>query len=311
MDGELTQTDLPEKPTLPDRPLTAAAVFQVLLLTAGWGGNTPSLRFSLRYLPPNGSAALRFILGLAVVVGFAAWQRIPLGLKPAERKPLIWIALLFAAQIALLNYGTAYTAASRAGLLINAYPLFVPVIAHFSLRGDSVTWGKASGTMLAFLGILCVFGERFGKASGTALGDGLVLVSALFLAARVVYTSALVRGMHPVVLLFWQSVLSLPLFLLASAVTESHAYHWNPAVVFSIGYQGIVVAGVCFLGWTALLARFSPSRLSVGFFLTPVFATIISHFALGEPITPGLVLGGVIILGGLFLANHQAQRTAI
>jgi drug/metabolite transporter (DMT)-like permease len=182
----------------------------------------------------------------------------PAGPQGGERKPLVWIALLFAAQIALLNYGTAYTAASRAGLLINAYPLFVPVIAHFSLRGDRLTWNKASGTLLAFLGILCVSGERFGKANGTTLGDGLVLVSALFLAARVVYTSALVRGTHPVVLLFWQSVLSLPLFLAASALTESHDYHWNPAVVFSIGYQGIVVAGVCFLGWTALLARFSP-----------------------------------------------------
>lgn len=306
----MTQSAPTGRPTLPDRPLTAAAVAQVLLLTAGWGGNTPSLRFSLRYLPPNGSAALRFILGLAVVVAFAAWQRIPLGLKPTERRPLIWIALLFAAQIALLNYGTANTAASRAGLLINAYPLFVPAIAHFSIRGDRLTWSKASGTLLAFLGILCVFGERFGKASGTALGDGLVLVSALFLAARVVYTSALVRGMHPVALLFWQSVLSLPLFVAASALTESHAYHWNPAVAFSIGYQGIVVAGVCFLGWTALLARFSPSRLSVGFFLTPVFATLISHFALGEPITPGLLVGGAIILAGLLLANRQAQKSA-
>jgi drug/metabolite transporter (DMT)-like permease len=50
--------------------------------------------------------------------------------------------------------------------------------------------------------------------------------------------------------------------------------------------------------------------LSVGFFLTPVFATLISHFALGEPITPGLLVGGAIILAGLFLANRQAQKPA-
>lgn len=282
------------------------AVVQVVLLTAAWGGNAPALRYSLLYLPPNGSAALRFLLGLGVVVVFALWQRIPLGLPAGSWRPLLSLSALFSVQIALLNYGSALTAASRQALLINAYPLFVPLFAHFFLRGgDRITWNKAAGTGLAFLGILLVFGERFVGGSGTLLGDGLVLASALLLAARVVYTSAVVREMHPFVLLFWQSLLALPAFVLMSALTERQGYYWTPSVLVSILYQGVVVAGLCFVGWTAMLQHYSPSRLSVGFFLTPVFGALTSYLVLGEPITAGLLAGGGVILAGLFVANRK------
>lgn len=299
----------------PAQPLTLLAAFQLVLLTAGWGGNAPALRYSLQYLPPNGSAALRFLLGVAVVVLIARWQGVPLGVRRDVWRPLGWISLLFAAQIALLNYGSAHTAAARQALLINAYPLFVPLFAHFFLTGDRLNWNKAVGTVLAFGGILFVFGERALGGNGSLLGDGLVLASAVLLAARVVYTSALVQGIHPYALLFWQSVLALPLFGLASLLTERWHPVWTGPVVFSILYQGIVVAGLCFVGWTAMLRKYSPSRLSVGFFLTPVFGTLLSALFLGEPITGGLAIGGVGILAGLFVANRRpappAERTTL
>jgi drug/metabolite transporter (DMT)-like permease len=290
-----------------DRPLTLAAILQVVLLTAGWGGNAPALRYSLQHLPPNGSAALRFLLGTAVVVLMARLQGVPLGIRREALRPLLGIALLFVVQIVLLNYGSALTAASRQALLINSYPLYVPVFAHFFLPGDRLTWRKMAGTGLAFLGVLLVFGERFVAGGGSLLGDALVLASGAMLAARVVYTSALVRGIHPFTFLFWQSVLALPVFVVLALVAERPQYDWSPAVAASVLYQGIVVAGLCFVGWTAMLQRYSASRLSVGFFLTPVFGALLSYLVLGEPITPGLAAGGAVILAGLFVANRTRR----
>lgn len=293
------------QPAVRDRPLTPLAVFQLLLLTAAWGGNAPALRFSLQHLPPYGSAALRFVLGLAVVVLIAARQRVPLGLRRDDWRPISRLAVLFAVQIALLNHGSALTAASRQALLINCYPLFVPAFAHLFLRGDRLNWSKLAGTGLAFVGILFVFGERLRGGAGSLLGDGLVLASAVLLALRIVYTSDLVRGLHPYALLFWQSVLALPVFVLMSLIGEQRSYHWTPTVAASILYQGVVVAGLCFAGWTAMLQRYAASRLSVGFFLTPVFGAVASYLVLGEPLTAGVVLGGVSILAGLLVANRN------
>ncbi len=307
--GATTQTKPAERaaPTVADRPLTAEAVLQLLLLTAAWGANAPALRYSLLYLPPNGSAAIRFMLGIGVVVLIARWHGVSLALPRAAWSPLFRISMLFAAQVALLNYGSALTGASRQALLINSYPLFVPIFAHFFLRGDRITWNKAAGTGLAFLGILFVFGERFWGGVGSITGDGLVLASGFLLAVRMVYTSALVQGIHPFTLLFWQSVLALPVFVALALLFEPLAYTWSAPVVASMLYQGIVVAGICFVGWTAMLQRYSPSRLSVGFFLTPVFGAVSSYVLLQEPITLGLAAGGVVILLGLFVANRTAK----
>jgi drug/metabolite transporter (DMT)-like permease len=288
----------------PDQPLTAMAVLQVLLLTAGWGGNAPALRYSLQHLPPYGSAVLRFLLGLAVVALIARWQGVPLGVKREDWRPILWLTVLFSAQIALLNHGSALTAAARQALLINSYPLFVPVFAYFLLRGDRPTWNKMAGMALAFLGILCVFGEKLTGGSGSLAGDGLVLASAVLLAARVVYTGALVRGLHPYVLLFWQSLFAIPAFGAMSLLMEPQVYHWTVPVAASILYQGVVVAGLCFVGWTSMLQHYSPSRISVGFFLTPVFGALLSYLVLGEPITGGVALGGGVILAGLLVANQ-------
>jgi drug/metabolite transporter (DMT)-like permease len=289
-----------------DKALPPAGILQLLLLTAAWGGNAPALRYSLLYLPPNGSAALRFILGMAVVVLIARWQGVSLRAPREVLRPLFGISVLFAAQIALLNYGYALTAASRQALLINSYPLYVPLFAHFFLAGDRLTLNKVAGTVLAFIGVLFVFGEQFGKEGGTLVGDGLVLASAVLLAARVVYTSALVRGVHPYVLLFWQSLFALPAFIVASVVLERQGYVWTPAVALSILYQGVVVAGLCFVGWTMMLQKYSASRLSVGFFLTPLFGALASYLVLGEPVTAGLAAGGAAVLCGLLVANRKS-----
>ena len=297
-------------PAALDRPLTPASIVLLVLLTACWGGNAPALRYSLAYLPPFGSAGLRFLIGMVVIYVIARVERVSLRAPREQWAPLGWMALLFLVQIALLNHGAAFTAANCQALLINSYPLFVPLLAHFYLQDDRVTWNKAAGTLLAFGGVLLIFGEKLGKGGGGLYGDLLVTASAALLAAKAVYTSALVRDSHPYQVLFWQMVPAVPAFFLLSLAAEPQVYHWSRLVILSILYQGIVVAGLCFVVWTAMLRQYAPTRLSVGFFLTPVFGALSSYLLLGEPVTGGLLAGGAAILLGLLVANRGATRNA-
>lgn len=298
----------PQAVPIANRPLTLWAIIQVLVLAAGWGGNAPALRFSLAYLPAYSAAGIRFAVGLAVILLFAAVQRIPLRAERKDWAPLAWMGLLFTVQIALLNYGSAHTGASRQALLINSYPLFVPLLAHVFLPGDRLTPAKLGGTGLAFLGVLAMFGEKFGAGRADVLGDLLILASAVLLAGKAIYTSVLVRTLHPYVILVWHMVFAVPCFFVLSLLTEPQQYHWSGSVAFSVLYQGIIVAGLCFVLWTVLLQQYSPSRLSVGFFLTPAFGAVLSHLFLGEPITRGLLIGGGAILLGLLLVNRPSGR---
>lgn len=282
----------------------------MVLLAAGWGGNAPALKFSLSHLPPSGAAGLRFLIGMAVILLFARLQGVSLAVERRNRAPLAWMGLLFTVQILLLNYGSIRTEASRQALLINSYPLFVPLLAHLFLTGDRLTTQKITGTLLAFVGVLIIFGERAAASQIGLLGDLLVASSAVLLAGKAVYTRALVTDQnHPYQVLFWQMAFAVPLFFGLSLLTEPQQYDWSGIVLLSILYQGVVVAGLCFVGWTSLLKHYNPSRLSVGFFLTPVFGAILSYWLLGEALSGALVAGGAAIVAGLVIVNRRTART--
>jgi len=302
-------TEVDRKPVsraaaISDRALPAIAVLQVVLLTAAWGGNAPALRFSLDYLPAFGAAGVRFLIGLVVIALFAVLQRVSLRAPRVEWRGLAWMGLLFTAQILLLNAGSARTESSRQALLLNAYPLFVPLLAHAFLPNDRLTRRKVAGTLLAFAGVLIILGEKALVGRGAGLGDLLIASSSVLLAAKAIYTSVLVRGNHPYQVLFWQMAIAVPCFFACSILFEPQQYRWSTPVAMAVAYQGVVVAGICFVGWTSLLKHYPPARLSVGFFLTPLFGAVFSNLLLGEPITGGLALGGGAILGGLLVVSR-------
>lgn len=280
----------------------------VLLLAAGWGGNAPALRLSLGLIGPFEAAFGRFLLGLLLLSGVAAIRRIPISIPRELWSGNLGLGVLFTVQICLLNLGSAQTSAGRQALLINSYPLFVPAMAHLFLPGERISPARVVGTLLAFSGVALVLGESAlaGGVQVTLLGDTLVAFSSLFLAGKAIFTSALVRTQHPLSVLIAQMVVALPCFAALALLNGEKPPVWSLPLVLSLAYQGIVVAGLCFLGWTSLLTRFSPNKLSVGFLLTPMFGALFSSMLLGEAPSGGLLAGGALVLLGLYWVNTRS-----
>lgn len=280
------------------------AVFASIL----WGGNSVSIKIGLGGVPPIALAAARFVLGGAVVLIWTRALGVPLRLEAAERGPLCWLAVIFVIQILTLNIGTYHTLASRSTVFISAHPFFTALFAHLFLTGDRLSGVKILGMTLSFIGVALIFSENLflGRTEYLA-GDILVLVSAVFLGARQIYIKHLTQGIHPGRVLLWQAGISVPFFLLASLALEPVAEIVPTArVVGAVAYQGLVVAGFCFILWTTLLRRFRASRLGVFSFVTPPFGVILSGILLGEPITPSLVISMVLVGAGIAVVNYES-----
>ena len=98
---------------------------------------------------------------------------------------------------------------------------------------------------------------------------------------------------------------SLPIYFAGSALVGEVATHsLTTTGLLAVLYQGVMVAGVCFLVWTSLLRSHSPSRISVILFTTPLFGILISRFVLGERVSPHLGLGGLLVAAGIALAQR-------
>jgi drug/metabolite transporter (DMT)-like permease len=149
-----------------------------------------------------------------------------------------------------------------------------------------------------------VFSGSVSAASASLAGDLIVLVSALLLATQVVMVNRMLRAIDPNRLLLWQMLFSLPIYFLGSALLGEETYRLSVPGLLALLYQGVMVAGVCFIVWTALLKSYSPSRLSVILFTTPLFGILLSRMVLGEPVSPHLGAGGLLVALGIALAQR-------
>jgi drug/metabolite transporter (DMT)-like permease len=285
--------------------ITVKAAIAAIILSILWGGNTPAIKIALEGVPPLALAGVRFIMGAVTVLVWVLWSRIPLKPNRQERQLLFFLLLLFVLQIYTLHAGTDFTLAAHAGVFVLTAPLFVTLLAHFFLPGDRLNPYKIAGLSLSFAGIVVIFAEGFlVSATDYLIGDAIVILSGFLLGARQVFTKTLTQSIHPARLLFWQATLSVPVFFILSLIFEDlDSIYLDTRIVLSIVYQGVIVAGLCFIFWTLLLHRYNASRLSVFGFVSPIAGVIISHFLLGEPITNALIIGGLLVAAGIAVVN--------
>ncbi len=280
-----------------------------LLMAVLWGGNAVAIKMGLAGVPPAAMAAFRFVLGALTVWVGALFVGVSVRVPRAVWKGLAGLGLLFAVQIWLLNAGTQYTTAGRSGVLINVYPFFLTLFSHFFVPGDRLTVAKSIGLVFSFSGVFLLFAESISLAdTHFLLGDVMVATSGMLLGLRQVVIKRLVQGLHPFQLLFWQAGLSVPLFVLWSVAFEGEAvYAASAAVVAAVLYQGLVVAGLCFILLVFLIRHHSASRLGVFSFATPVVGVLLSAWLLDEHISPMLWASVALVAVGIVVANRVEQ----
>ena len=253
-------------------------------------------------------AVLRFLLGLSAITVWARIQRIQIRMNRGELLPLIFLSVIFLAQIITLNVGTEFTSASHSTIFISTYPFFTALFAHFFVPGDRLSILKTIGIVLAFSGVSLTFAGDSRTGVHDLLGDLIVLASGCLLGLRIVVTKRIVQSIHPYRLLIWLMIISLPCFLGLNLLFErGQSYHISIPGTLAILYQGLIVAGFCFVSWTSILKKYSPSKVVVLFFTTPLFGVLFSHLLLGDPLDIYLLVGAGLVACGIYLVNRGVR----
>ena len=114
--------------------------------------------------------------------------------------------------------------AGHASVLLNAYPVYIVLLAHFLVPGDRLTFATLAGITLGFGGIVILFAWHLlaptEPGSTTLVGDLVLSASAVLLAFRQVTLDRQLQRIHPVKPLLAQVVVGIPLFLLLSWAFE-------------------------------------------------------------------------------------------
>ena len=288
------------------------AVLVSIVIHSLWGGNPVAVKLSLAAFPPLTTAFLRFAIGIACIALWAHWRGIPLLPDKGEWRALWIVAVLFAMQIALMNVGFDHTSGAMGSVLIATNPLFAVTFAHFLVTGDRMTPAKALGLLVAMAGALLALlhDTDLSTLDLGAIGNWIVLSSAVMLGFRLSLSARFVRRIEPTKVAMWQMVLSLPMFGAGALLFDEIAWdRVGPEPIAGLLYQGIVTAGVGFTVWYHLMRRYTPSVMMSFNFVSPIAGVSFSAWLLGDRVGALLLAGMALVAVGLYLVARQ-PRTA-
>lgn len=281
----------------------------LLVLALIWGAGMAIIKIGSRELAPLFMAGLR-----SLVAGFCLfiWMKVKgITIFPSKIFVIhgIVIGLFFGAEFGLIYVGLEYTLTSRAYVFLYTAPFFVALEAHFFLEGDRLNIWKVAGLLLAFSGVVILFGVDLGSFSFSTLpGDLMIIAAAALWATTTVYIKKhLAHRTSPMQILYYQLLFSAPLlFALSFAFEDPIVSGFSLVTAFSVFYQCIIVAFLSYIAWFELIRRYPVSLLHAFSFFTPILGVFLSGILImNEFISPVLVAALILVSLGMFLVNHR------
>lgn len=278
-----------------------------VLVVLAMGGGYVAIRVGVESVPPLFLASLRFYLTAAVLLSVtAATGRI---WWPQTRTD--WTAvtvlgvLVFAGAIGFLFVGQQHTTASVAAIVMCLGPVLTALIARTLLPNERLSRRQGAGIVFGLLGAVIIVQPDFaGFELGAETGAGMVLCAAVSGSLGGVLLSRLRTTASLMVQAGWGAVLG-GLVLHAVSVTLGEpggAVVWTPALIGVLVYLSVVVGGIGYMAFLALLRTVGPTRTSFTSYVSPLVAILLGWVVLHEPLTVGVAVGfGSIVIGFVLL----------
>jgi drug/metabolite transporter (DMT)-like permease len=205
----------------------------------------------------------------------------------------------------LFLYGMRFTTPSNAALLYATTPILVLLFSHWFLA-EPLTRRKIHGVMLGFLGVTVVIFERGVDASMQFVyGNLIIFVAVNAWGLYTVYGKKLIARYGPIeasaATLFVGTLLFLPFGVLPALSFPFETL--TPANWVQIAYLGLVTSVVAYLLWYFALARIEAAKVALFTNLQPILTTVLAVILLGQGITVLFVVGGLLAIGGVILAQ--------
>ncbi|MDY0305632.1 MAG: DMT family transporter [Desulfovibrio aminophilus] len=276
-----------------------------------WGATWISGRMLARSMGPFSAAFLRFVS--ASIFLFILVCREEKRLPRLAPRDLLGTALLGFFGVALYNFlffsGLKTVTAGRAALMIACTPAVMALFAAL-FQGERLGRLRICGILTSFLGASVILsgGNPLGLfLHGVRPGDAFILGCVGSWAAYSLLGGMVMRRMTPLSAVAWSCFLG-TLMLLPPAVMNGvweDALRAGPVDWGNIIFLGTIATGLAFTWYYKGIQVLGSSRAGVFLNLVPVFALILGHLILDEPLGISLATGGVLVLFGVWLTNRR------
>ncbi len=288
----------------------AVALVKLTIAVVAWGGSFIATKVALRDASPVALVWTRFLMGVGILGGAVISRR---QLAPVSRGDLARFALLGFLGITfhqwLQSNGLVTAQASTTAWIVATTPVFIAILGAIVLRERLPHIGVV-GIALAAAGVLLVVtrGDLAQLARGRfgAPGDLLILLSAPNWAVFSVLSRRGLQGHPPARMMFY--VMTLGWLFTTALFLAGPAPHALPRFTregwIAAVFLGVVCSGIAYVFWYDALEVLPASQAGAFLYLEPLVAVLVAAFVLGEPVGVASLLGGAIILLGVWLVSR-------
>ncbi len=215
-----------------------------------------------------------------------------------------------AAPTILTTIGLVYMPASITAMLVALIPLTTVVAAHYLVGGEPVRASLLPGFVIALLG--CVMLIRGDTTTGPKVGLGVTLILAGVLAASIggALSRRFAQLISPGRLVIPQFVGAGAVALLTALIADGLAGlgRLDATQWWLLALSGTMATALPFVAILWLSEVATAAKTSLVAYLVPLIGVAGGVTLLHEPLTPGLVAGGALILLGVVVAERAERR---
>ncbi|MGM8212351.1 DMT family transporter [Virgibacillus sp. W0430] len=285
----------------------------IILITMIWGYSFVIMKDALTYMGSFTFAAARFGVGALVLVLLVLILK--LGIPPKRYwKHLAAVGLLQTTIVFLfIMLALRFVDAGKTSVLLYSMPMWSSLFAA-KLLSEKITQAKRIGLTIGMVGLLFILGTDIWKGENFAhlFGELLIVLAAVAWGISNVYFRLKLNDLPKIQSSAYQMAFgSIGLFIAASTVEWNMPIVWNMESIYYVLFTGIFASALCFTVWFFILSLIDMVTATVSMMLVPVFALLFGTILLGEQLAVSVLLGAVLIIVGVVIAQFKQKQTSI
>jgi drug/metabolite transporter (DMT)-like permease len=285
---------------------------KLLLMAVFWGGTFIAGRVVAGDVQPFSAAFTRFVFASALLL-VLIWrvEGRPPGIKRRHIMPIILLGMtgVFGYNIFFFK-GLQSVSAGRASVIVATNPILITLLSAFFFK-EKLTPIKTAGILISVTGAVVVISRGNPSQILTgSLGWGELLIFGCVLSwvAYSLIGKVVMAELTPLITVAYSAVVGMLALLLPAClegVTQNFV-HYSALSWLGLFYLALFGTVLGFQWYYEGIKAVGPTKASIFINFVPISGVVLAFLTLGEPLTPSLLLGTILVSTGVYATNSAS-----
>jgi drug/metabolite transporter (DMT)-like permease len=288
------------------------AWMMLLLCSLFWAGNYIVGKHLVMSISPFWITLLRWMLALLFLMPLAYWIEKPTW--KSIRSQLFSLALMGGFGVigfTLISYAALeYTSPTNAAFIEAFIPTMIVIFSVLILK-EKISMLQYFGLLLSFCGVLLILSNgEWSLLVNMAFNRGDLLMLLTVIAWTIYSIIGKKVMLPPMTTTAFSSLFGVMMMVPFTFWHKINLEGFNPSTISSILYMAICASVLSYLFWNISVRIVGASQAGISINLVPLFTIIIS-LLLGESISKTQIVGGMVIITGVYLTTGVLNYSKI